>query len=359
MNLFRLRFNLILLIALAPLLISAQQTSTDTAWKLKAQQQGQKSIPQYPKLLVVAQDGSGDYRTIQEAVNAVRDLSQEQVTINIRPGIYHEKLVIPSWKKKISLVGEKNENTIITNNDYSGKDFPGGKDMFGRTKYSTYTSYTVLIQADDILLENLTVENSCGRVGQGVALHVEGDRAVIRNCRLLGNQDTLYTATEASRQYYKDCYIEGTTDFIFGEATCVFQNCTIRNLTNSYITAASTTPKQKFGYVFLNCRLIADTAATKCYLGRPWRPHAKVVFLNTEMGSHILPVGWNNWGNPENEKTAFYAEYKSVGAGAHPSARAKWSRQLSDKEARQYTLQNIFKGHDDWNVMDTDQLLSR
>lgn len=180
-----------------------------------------------------------------------------------------------------------------------------------------------------------------------MALHVEGDRAIIKNCRLLGNQDTLYTATETSRQYYKDTYIEGTTDFIFGEATCVFQNCTIKNLTNSYITAAATTPQQKFGYVFFDCKLIADTAATKCYLGRPWRPHAKVVFINTEMGTHILPVGWNNWGNAENEKTVSYAEYKSYGPGANPSTRVKWSRQLSDKEVKQFISKDIFKN---WNA---------
>ena len=217
------RWTLLFFILIAFFSASAQQTSTNTTWKLKAQQQV-KNIPLYPKSLTVAQDGSGDYKTIQEAVNAVRDLSQEQVVIHIKPGIYHEKLVIPSWKKKISLIGESSSNTIITNNDYSGKEYPGGKDQFGRGKYSTYTSYTVLVQGDDFVAENLTIENSSGRVGQAVALHVEGDRAIIRNCRLLGNQDTLYTATEDSRQYYRDCYIEGTTDFIFGEATCVFQN---------------------------------------------------------------------------------------------------------------------------------------
>jgi pectinesterase len=325
--------------------VNAQQTSTDTTWRAKAQKQG-KVAPQYPKLLVVAQDGSGDYKTIQEAVNAVRDLSQEQVTIKVKPGIYHEKIVIPTWKKKISIIGESNTNTIITNNDYSGKDYPGGKDAFGRSKFSTYTSYTVLVQGDDFVAENLTIENTSGRVGQAVALHVEGDRAIFKNCRLLGNQDTLYAATQNSRQYYKDCYVEGTTDFIFGEATCVFQNCTIKNLMNSYITAASTTPEQKFGYVFLDCKLIAAPEATKCFLGRPWRPYAKTVYINTEMGSHIVAAGWNNWGNPGNEKTAYYAEYNSKGAGAAPAQRVSWSHQLTAKQAREYTLKNIFRG---WN----------
>lgn len=306
----------------------------------------------YPKFLTVAQDGSGNYKTIQEAVNAVRDLSQEKVIINIKKGIYYEKLIIPSWKTNIALVGEDKENTIISNNNYSGQSFPGGKDAFGRTQYSTYTSYTVLVVGRDFSAENLTIENTAGRVGQAVALHVEGDRCIIKNCKLLGNQDTLYTATETSRQYYQDCYIEGTTDFIFGEATCVFQSCTIKNLTNSYITAASTTPRQKFGYVFFDCKLIADSAAKKVYLGRPWRPYAKTVFIRTEMGNHIVPQGWDPWLNPakfDNTKTAFYAEFKSTGDGAKTGERVKWSHQLTASEAKVYTLANIFAAKEAWN----------
>ncbi|MBD0367202.1 MAG: pectin esterase, partial [Flavisolibacter sp.] len=287
----------------------------------------------FPTSFTVAQDGSGNFKTIQEAVNAVRDLSQQQVTIFIKKGIYNEKLVIPCWKTNISLVGENKENTIITNDDYSGKNYPGGKDAFGKDKFTTYTSYTVLVQGNDFRAENLTIENTAGRVGQAVALHVEADRCIISNCRLLGNQDTLYVATESSRQYYKDCYIEGTTDFIFGEATVVFQNCTIRSLVNSYITAASTRPHQKYGFVFFDCKLIADTAAKRVFLGRPWRPYAKTVFINTEMGDHIVKEGWDNWRNPENEKTALYAEYKSYGPGANAEGRVKWSKQLTAKEA--------------------------
>jgi pectinesterase len=178
---------------------------------------------------------------------------------------------------------------------------------------------------------------------------VEGDRFVAKNCVLLANQDTLYTATENSRQYYKDCFIEGTTDFIFGEATVVFQSCIIKSLTNSFITAASTRPTQKFGFVFFDCKLIADTAATKVYLGRPWRPYSKTVFIRTEMGSHILKEGWENWRNPENEKTVLYAEHKSYGDGATIEGRVKWSRQLTRKELRQYTLSNILSGQDNWH----------
>jgi pectinesterase len=303
----------------------------------------------YPSSFVVATDGSGDFKTIQEAVNAVRDLSQVQVKIFIKKGVYHEKLVIPSWKTKISLIGTSKDSTIITNSDYSGKAFPG-KDFAGKDKFSTYTSYTVLVQGDDFSAENLTIENAAGRVGQAVALHVEGDRCIVKNCRLLGNQDTLYVATESSRQYYVDCYIEGTTDFIFGEATVVFVNCIVKSLMNSYITAAATTPRQKFAFVFFNCKLIADTAAKKVYLGRPWRPYSKTVFINTTMGAHILPEGWDNWRNAENEKTVLYAEYKSSGAGASDKKRVSWSKQLSAKDIKLYTLKNIFAGNSPWDA---------
>lgn len=300
----------------------------------------------YPSRFTVAQDGSGDFRTIQEAVNAVRDLSQQQVTIFIRKGVYKEKLVIPSWKCRISLVGESKDSTIISNNDYSGKAYPG-KDLMGKLLFSTYTSYTVLVQGNDCTAENLTIENTSGRVGQAVALHVEGDRCIVKNCRVLGNQDTLYAATENSHQLYIDCYIEGTTDFIFGEATVVFQHCIIKSLSNSYITAAATTSRQKYGFVFLNCILEADSTAKKVFLGRPWRPNAKTVFIRTQMGAHIVPAGWDNWRNVENEKNVLYAEYGSTGSGAVTKQRAAWSKQLTRTALKDYTIQKILG---DWSV---------
>ncbi|SEJ24125.1 pectinesterase [Dyadobacter sp. SG02] len=294
----------------------------------------------------VSQDGSGDFRTIQEAVNAVRDHSQIRATIRVKNGIYREKLVIPAWKKNITLIGESAQHTIITNNDFSGKDFPQG-DFTGNAKFSTYTSYTVLVQANDCTLQNLTIENTAGRVGQAVALATEGDRIEVYNCRILGNQDTLYTSKDG-RNYYKDCLITGTTDFIFGEATAVFQNCTIRSLTSSYITAASTTREQAYGYVFFNCKLVATDEATRVYLGRPWRPYAKTVFIDTEMDGHIVKEGWDRWKGdnmfPEKEKTAFYAEYNSTGPGANANARVAWSKQLTVQEREKYTLENILSG---------------
>jgi pectinesterase len=296
----------------------------------------------------VAQDGSGDFKTIQEAVNKVRDHSQQKTTILIKNGIYHEKLVIPSWKKNISLVGESKENTIITNDDYSGKDFPN-HDFTGNAKYSTYTSYTVLMQGNDCSAENLTIRNTAGRVGQAVALMIEADRCAVKNCVILGNQDTLYLAKDG-RNYFQDCYIEGTTDFIFGEATVVFEKCTIKSLQNSYITAASTTKEQAYGFVFFNCKLIAADGIDKVYLGRPWRPFAKTVFIKTEMNAQIKPEGWDPWKGdamfPDKEKTVYYAEYQNSGSGSTISGRVKWAHQLKSAEAKKYTLKNIFR---DWN----------
>ena len=310
--------------------------------KTKAQQQV------YPTSFTVAKDGSGDFKTIQEAVNAVRNFSQQQVTIHVKPGIYAEKVVVSEIRTNVYLKGENPETTIITNGDYSGKMLPVAEQKPGQEKYSTFNSYTVLVKGNDFKAENLTIINSAGPVGQAVALHVEADRCTIINCRLLGNQDTLYTGNDTSRQYYQNCWIEGTTDFIFGAATVVFQNCTLKSRANSYITAASTTTRQPYGYVFLNCNLIADSAATKVYLGRPWRPHARVVFIGCKMDKHILPAGWHNWGNAENEKTAFYAEYNNTGPGAAIDQRVSWSRQLSRKDAGAYTFDHIFNRLDGW-----------
>lgn len=306
------------------------------------------SVPVYPSSFTVAKDGSGNFKTVQEAINAVRDLSQQQVTIFIKNGIYHEKVVVPTWKTNITLKGESVDSTIITWNDYSGKPYKNQVDAYGKDKHSTYASYTMLVQGNDFSAQNLTIENAAGPVGQAVALHIEADRVSIYNCKLLGHQDTLYLAKEGGRNYFENCLITGTTDFIFGEATAVFQSCTIKSLKNSFITAAATRPSQKYGFVFFDCRLIGDTAATKVYLGRPWRPHAKTVFIITHMDDHIRAEGWDNWRNAENEKTVLYAEYNSTGPGANAVSRVKWSKQLTRKEMKDYTLEKIFCGQSNW-----------
>ena len=303
----------------------------------------------YPTQLTVAKDGSGDYKSIQEAINAVRAYSPEPITVFVRNGVYEEKLVVPSWVGNITIKGESRDQTIISNSDYSGKLMAKGADtVTNKTKFSTFNSYTVWVQGNDVKIENLTIRNTAGRVGQAVALHVDGDRFAIRNCRLLGNQDTLLTAGDSSRQYYENCYIEGTTDFIFGPATAVFKNCTIKSLVNSYITAASTPKWKSFGYVFIDCKLIAADEAQKVFLGRPWRANARTVFIHCELGKHIRPEGWDNWRNPENEKTAFYAEYNCNGEGAARGKRVAWSRELTRKQAKEYTLDKIFAGTTPW-----------
>ncbi|GHA74929.1 pectinesterase family protein [Pontibacter akesuensis] len=288
---------------------------------------------------VVAKDGSGDFKTVQEAINAVPDFRKKETTIFIKNGVYKEKLVLPASKTAVKFIGEDVKNTILTNDDFASK-----KNRFGE-EMGTTGSTSFYVFGDDFSAENITFENSAGPVGQAVAVRVDGDKVMFTNCRFLGNQDTLYPHGEKSRQYYKNCYIEGTTDFIFGWSTAVFEDCEIYSKKGgNYITAASTLEGTPYGFVFLNCRLTGDAPAKSYYLGRPWRPYAKTVFINTYMGNHITPKGWHNWNKPDAEKTSYYAEYNSTGPGADPKARVKWAHQLTKEQAQQYTLANIFDG---------------
>jgi len=296
----------------------------------------------YPKQIVVAKDGSGNYTTIQAAVDALRAYSPQHNVVMIKNGVYHEKVTIPAWVTNVTFKGENKDSTVVVWEDFSGK-FLNADTIMSKRKMTTFNSYTLNVQGNDVTIENLTIKNAAGRVGQAVALHVDGDRFCMYNCNILGNQDTLLVANDGSRQYYIRCFIEGTTDFIFGGATAIFDACTIHCLSNSYITAASTSAWQKFGFVFLNCKITANNECKKEFLGRPWRAFAKVVFMNCDLGNHILPEGWHNWNNAENESTAFFAEYNNTGEGAKTNKRVKWSYQLSDKQARKYTIQQIFK----------------
>ena len=206
----------------------------------------------------------------------------------------------------------------------------------------TFRTYTLKIDGNGITLKNITIENNAARLGQAVALHTTGDRLTFVNCRFLGNQDTVFTGKAGTRLLFSGCYIEGTTDFIFGPSTAWFEDCTICSKADSYITAASTPADQQIGYVFSNCRLTAAEGITKVYLGRPWRPYAHTVFMNCHLGSHIRPEGWENWRNPANEKTARYAEYGNSGDGAKTEQRVGWSRQLTKKEASELNKQRGF-----------------
>ncbi len=298
-----------------------------------AQNKSQMTVAQDKSLITVAQDGSGDFTTVQAAIDAAKAFPDMRITIFIRNGIYREKVVVPACNARISLIGESMESTILTWDDHFNK--------VNRGRNSTFYTWTLKVEADDFIAEQLTIENSAGAVGQAVALHVEGDRCFIRNCRIRGHQDTLYAAGPDSRQYFRNCLIEGTTDFIFGASTALFEECTLHSKSNSYLTAASTLEGKPYGYVFLRCRLTADAGVDAVYLGRPWRDFARTVFLQCEMGSHIVREGWANWSGTARDKTAYYAEYKNTGPGAPTGHRVPWSHQLSRREARNYTPEKI------------------
>jgi pectinesterase len=295
-----------------------------------------------PTELVVAADGSARYTSVQEAIMAVPAGSADSpVIIRIKPGVYKELIYIQREKRFFKLVGESPEKTILTfdlNANIVGKD---GKPI------GTFRTPSTLIDADDFTAENLTFENSAGAVGQALAIRVDGDRVLFRNCRFLGWQDTILL--NRGRQYFENCYITGHVDFIFGGATAFFEHCHIHSRGDGYITATSTPDNQPFGFVFSHCKITGESPAVKTYLGRPWRAYSNVIYLDTEMSAVVRPAGWHNWNFPEREKTARYAEFNSSGPGADPRSRVAWSRQLSKAEAGAITVDKVLGGTDGWN----------
>lgn len=294
---------------------------------------------------VVDQDGRGDFLTLQEAIDAVPDYRNRTTTILVKPGIYRERIIIPASKSRLRISGCGADKTVITWDNAARKHWPDSEDEVG-----TFGSASVFVDASNVTFEDLSIRNDAGSgdiVGQAVALSTTGDCLFFNRCHIFGNQDTIYTGGKynddgnSCRSYYLDCLIEGTTDFIFGPGTCIFENCEILSKKNSYITAASTLEGEDYGYVFLNCRLTAAPGIDKVYLGRPWRDHAKVVWIGCEMGSHIRPEGWHNWSRPEREKTAYYAEYGCTGPGADTSARVGWAHQLTEEQATEYSFEKI------------------
>ncbi len=291
--------------------------------------------------IVVSRDGTGNFRTLQEAIESARAFMDYTVTIYVKNGVYKEKVIVPSWVENIDIIGEDRDKTIITYDDHANIN-----------KMGTFRTYTVKVEGSDITFKNLTIENNAAQLGQAVALHTEGDRLKFINCRILGNQDTIYTGAKFTRLYFKDCYIDGTTDFIFGPSTALFEDCIIHSKRNSYVTAASTPKEAKYGYVFKHCKLTAEPGVDKVYLGRPWRPYAYTLFIECELGKHIVSAGWHNWGKQSNEETARYMEYKNTGEGANASERVAWSKQLTKKEAEAVTVDAIFRTQSDWNPID-------
>ncbi len=288
---------------------------------------------------VVAKDGSGDFKSVQEAINAVPDLRKVRTVIFIKNGSYKEKIVLPKSKSNVTFIGESVENTILTNDDYASK-----KNRFGE-EMGTSGSSGFFIFGDDFIARNITFENSSGPIGQAVAVRIDGDRVAFENCRFLGFQDTLYPHGKKSRQYYKNCYIEGTVDFIFGWSTAFFEDCEIFCKGNGgYVTAASTEENTVYGFVFKNCKITGDAPDNSFYLGRPWRPCAKTVFIDCWMGKLIKPEGWHNWGKPNAEETSFYAEYNSKGPGANRKNRVVWSKQLDEIDIENYSPEKVLSG---------------
>lgn len=289
----------------------------------------------------VAIDGSGQFKSVQAALDAVPEGNDQPFTIYIKQGIYKEVITVDARKNFVRLVGEEKSNTILTYDNHAGTKMPNGDTL------NTWTCASFFVYGNDFHAENITFQNTAGfTAGQAVGLRIEGNRVSLKNCRIVGNQDILFLSGSGVKHFFQDCYIEGTTDFIFGAATAVFKNCHIHSKKNSHVTAASTNSIIPFGFVFFDCKLTADSTLNKVSLGRPWSPTASVTYINCWMDKHIIAEGWNNWKNAANETTARYAEYNSMGPGANAKARVPWSKQLSEEEVKKYTIKNIFG---EWN----------
>lgn len=292
--------------------------------------------------IVVARDGSGHFKTVQSAIDSIPDENTKPRVIVIKPGTYKERLVIDENKTFLTLRGE-HENagkTVLTFNRHLGMDDPEAPG----NEVETDDIESVLIHADNFTAENITFENSAGEVGQAPALRTKGDKQIFRNCRFLGWQDTLYV--DGERTYFKDCYVEGRVDLIFGDATAVFENCHLHSKKGGFVTAARTKPETPFGFVFINCKLTGKGG--KAYLGRPWQKGAATAFIGCELGNHLRPEGWSDAPGTDHHKTARYVEHKNTGPGAATHRRPDWTRQLSDAEAQAYTIENILSGEDSW-----------
>lgn len=310
-------------------------------------------------MITVAKDNSGDFNSIQQAVDSIPAGTPE--TIYIKKGIYKERVEVR--KNNISFVGESTDDTIITESYYARMIMPDG------SKRGTFRSYTFFVYADNFTASNLTFENAAGfgdEFGQAIAVYAEGDNITFRNCKILGHQDTLFTCPlpmkekqpggftgptidgirRVVHQLYEDCYIAGEIDFIFGSATAYFKNCTLFALNrnqeiNAFYTAPSTYEGQAFGYVFESCTFTGNCPPKSVALSRPWRIHAKTVLLNCSYSDQIIDEGFTDWNKPESHETVYYAEYNGHGEGFKPEKRAAYVHQLNESEAALYTLENV------------------
>lgn len=298
-------------------------------------------LPAAETTLIVATDGSGDFTSVQDAIMSVPEGRPESpVVIRIKPGKYTEQIYIQREKRFFRLVGEDPSTTILSYNLHANMPGPDGKSI------GTFRTPSTHIEADDFQAGNLTFENTAGAVGQALALRVDGDRAVFRNCHFLGWQDTVLV--NRGRQLFENCVIKGHVDFIFGGATTFFDRCHIHCLGRGYITAASTPDVQQFGFVFRDCKITGEPDVLT-YLGRPWRDYGAVAFIDTEMSEVVRPEGWHNWGQPMREYTSRYCEFGSQGRGAETAKRVPWAKHLTAESAELFTVERVLSGHDGWN----------
>ncbi|MGC4016963.1 MAG: pectinesterase family protein [Luteolibacter sp.] len=287
-------------------------------------------------VLVVDPADEKAFHSIKQAVDAAVARGERQVgecRIRIKAGVYREKLVIPKEAGEVVLEGEDEARTVIVFGDGADTPRPEGGTV------GTFDSATITFRCPEIRASRLTFENARGKGSQAVAVSLASEKGEFRNCRFLGCQDTLLI--QSGKHFFQGCRVEGDVDFIFGAGVGFFRSCEIHVKDNGYITAASTPEKQDYGFVFDHCSVTVAPIAKRVYLGRPWRPHAAVAFLNCSMERGISAAGWDNWRNPENEKTARYVEYRNTGEGSVIGQRAAWTRQLDDKQAGDYAMKKV------------------
>ena len=292
--------------------------------------------------VVVAADGSGNFRRVQEAINASPGVSgpTRPWTILVKAGAYRELVYVQREKRYLRLVGEGADKTVLGYGLYAAVAGHDGRPI------GTFHTPSTQIDADDFTAEDVAFENSAGPRGQALAIRLDGDRTVFRRCRFAGWQDTILA--NRGRHYFAGCAIAGAVDFIFGGATAWFDHCRIECKGTGYIAAPSTPREQPYGFVFADCSIIGASEAARTYLGRPWRPYGSAIYLRAVMSSVVRPEGWNNWSQPDREKTARFAEYGGTGPGADPAARVAWARRLTAAEAAAITIPRVLGGTDGW-----------
>lgn len=295
-------------------------------------------------------DSTTDYKTIQNALDhAPQPAAPYRLVIEIAPGTYSERVNVTRLRPRVTLLGmgKEPQDTVITHS-LNAKEAGG-----------TYFTETLQVNADDFEADNLTVANTAGNTGQAVAALVRSDRAVFKHVRLLGDQDTLFA--DFGRQYYVDSYIEGGVDFIFGNATAVFDHSEIHAIRPGYLTAQSRTePEQGTGYVITRSHITSPECAentSECrssmsfFLGRPWRPYSRVVVMHSELPSTLQPAGWSKWKSNDPTPKAFYAEFENTGAGFRPKDRPSWTHQLTATEAAAFEPKHFLAGQDNWDAI--------